>query len=157
MDQEQDKEYLTKEKFNEFSKELDYLKKTRRKEIAESLESAKALGDLSENAEYQEAREMQANIEERIAKVESILKNAVIVSPHHSDVASIGSVVVVQKDGERDTRKYSIVGSEEADMANGKVSNHSPLGLAIMGKKKGDVVAFKTPKGEAKYKIIDIE
>ncbi len=149
------KEYLTKEKHEALSKELDNLRTKGRKEIAEALEYAKSLGDLSENAEYQEARATQAEIEERIAKLESILKEAVIVKAHKSDVVEIGVTVTVQKESGEKT-KYQIVGSEESNTKEGKISNRSPIGEAIMGKKEGDSFTFKTPKGEVKYKIVDI-
>src|ERR1035437_5073135 len=104
-----EKEYLTKEKFDEFKKELNELKNVRRKEVAESLEYSKALGDLSENAEYHEARDMQATIEDRIAKLEDLLKNAVIISDHnHAGTVGVGSTVTVEKDGK--SLCYTIVG-----------------------------------------------
>lgn len=149
--------YLTKEKYKEFKDELDFLKTTRRKEVAENLEYAKALGDLSENAEYQEARELQANVEDRISHLEMILKNAAILDEKHGDVIDIGTTVVVQKQGEKDTAKYKLVGSEEADMAKGLLSNLSPLGSALIGKKKGDSFSFTSPKGVMSYKVINIE
>ncbi len=148
--------FLTREKFSELQKELDYLKTTRRKEIAESLEYARSLGDLSENAEYQEAREMQAATEERITKLEATLKSAKIVSYKKSDTIGLGSMVVIQKEGEKETHKYQLVGSEEADMREKKISHLSPLGEALMGKKKGDSFSFTTPNGTMKYDIIDI-
>ena len=151
-----EKEYLTKEKHEELTSELNNLKTVRRKEVAENLEYAKSLGDLSENAEYQEARAEQASIEERIIKLEGILKHAVIMDARHTETVDIGSVVVVKKDG-GDEVKYQIVGSEEANTAEGKISNRSPLGQAMMGRKKGDIFTFSTPKGEMKYKIINIE
>lgn len=151
-----EKEYLTKEKHEELTSELNNLKTVRRKEVAENLEYAKSLGDLSENAEYQEARAEQASIEERIIKLEGILKHAVIMDARHTEMVDIGSVVVVKKDG-GDEVKYQIVGSEEANTAEGKISNRSPLGQAMMGRKKGDSFTFSTPKGEMKYKIINIE
>lgn len=150
------KEYLTKEKLKELEAELHALKTVRRKEVAENLEAAKSLGDLSENAEYQEARELQATIEERIMKLESIIKNAVIVERHHSDSVDIGSTVTVKKDGDKAERVYIIVGSEEADMAAGKISYVSPLGKALMAKKKGDVFTFATPGGSAKYNVVSV-
>jgi len=150
------KEYLTKEKLKELEAELHALKTVRRKEVAESLEAAKSLGDLSENAEYQEARELQATIEERIMKLEGIVKNAVIVERHHSDSVDIGSSVMVKKDGDKAERSYTIVGSEEADMATGKISYVSPLGKALMGKKKGDVFTFATPAGSVKYSVVKV-
>ena len=151
------KQYLTKEKFNELTKELDELKTIKRKEVAENLEYAKALGDLSENAEYQEARELQANIEERIQKIESIIKTAQIVELHHSEVVDVGTKVKLQKDGVKETVLYEIVGSEEADTLKGKISFLSPLGQAVMGKKKGDKFSLTTPKGSVKYSILGIE
>ncbi len=153
----EEKEYLTKEKFEELSKELDHLKKGRRKEVAENLEYAKSLGDLSENAEYQEAREMQTTIEERISKLEAILKSASIMSPRHSDTVGIGSTVVVKKTEGGSEQRFQIVGSEEADSKMGKISNRSPLGEALMGKKRNEAFTCHTPKGPVNYKLIEIE
>lgn len=151
------KEYLTQEKFEELKQELDYLKTTRRKEIAESLEYARSLGDLSENAEYQEARDLQAAAEERIQQLESILQSVKIIAPKHSDVVNLGSTVVIQKEDEKETHKYEIVGSEEADMHERKISHLSPLGEAVMGKKKGETFSFETPNGKMNYKIIEVK
>lgn len=150
-------EYLTKEKFDELSKELQELKTVKRKQVAESLEYAKSLGDLSENAEYHEARELQANTEDRIAKLETMLKSAVIISLHHSEVVGIGSIVKLEKKKDGSKMKYKIVGSEEADLADGKLSIHSPLGSAIVGKKKNDEFKVNTPGGVVEYKLIEIE
>ncbi len=157
VDKADGKEYLTKEKYDELKKELDYLKTVRRKEIAESLEYARSLGDLSENAEYQEAREMQAATEERIGNLEGILQSAKIVSHRPSDTATLGSTVVIQKEGEKDTHRYQIVGLEEADILERKISHLSPLGEAMMGKKKGDTFSFMTPNGKMNYKIVSVE
>ena len=152
------KEYLSKEKFEEFKKELEFLKTTKRKEIAEDLDYARALGDLSENAEYQEAREAQAALEDRISKLEQILKNTVIVAEHQQGATvTIGSSVELLKDGDKVSKKYLIVGSEEADTAANKISNRSPLGSAVLGKKKGDVVTFVAPKGKMTYKVVDLK
>ena len=150
-------EYLTKEKFDELSKELQELKTAKRKQVAENLEYAKSLGDLSENAEYHEARELQANTEDRIAKLESMLKSAVIISLHHSEVVGIGSIVKLEKLKDGSKMKYKIVGSEEANLADAKLSIHSPLGSAMVGKKKGDEFKVTTPGGVVEYKIIEIE
>jgi transcription elongation factor GreA len=152
-----EKEYLSKEKYNELTEELDNLKRVKRREVAENLEYAKSLGDLSENAEYQEARTAQASIEDRIAKLEQILKNAEIMTLHHTSVVGIGSTVHVRKEGESKDRVYKIVGSEEADMAKAKISLRSPMGEALHGKKKGDVVTLSTPAGKAKYTVAGIE
>lgn len=147
---------LTREKFDELVKELDYLKTTRRTEIAESLEYARSLGDLSENAEYQEARELQAATEERIRKLEDIIKRAKIVSHKKTDAVDFGSVVCVKKES-GDQHEYTIVGSEEADMRERKISHVSPLGAAMMGKKKGEEFTFETPNGKQKFTIVSIK
>ncbi|KXJ97823.1 MAG: Transcription elongation factor GreA [Parcubacteria bacterium OLB19] len=150
--------FLTAEKFEELKKELDHLKTVRRKEVAESLEYARSLGDLSENAEYQEARDMQAAIEERISYLEKVIKEAKIVAHEKKgDVVGLGSVVTIQKDKEKDTRNYTIVGSDEANIHERKLSYLSPLGEALMGKTKGDEFTFDTPAGKQKYKILKVE
>ena len=149
--------YLSQEKSDELQAELHRLKMIERKAIAEQLEYAKSLGDLSENAEYHEAREDQANTERRIVDLEILLKDVEVVKKHHSEEVEIGSVAIVQKEGEKEKRTYQIVGSAEADSAKGKISNVSPLGEALMGRKKGEIASFQIPAGEVKYKIIDIE
>lgn len=150
-------ELISQEKFEELTRELDELRTTRRKEVAEQLEYARSLGDLSENAEYQEAREMQAAVEERIQKLESILKNAKIVRGGKSENVGMGATVSVQKIGGEDKHNYTIVGAEEANILEGKVSYHSPLGAALMGKKKGDEFSFHTPRGMQKYRILKVD
>lgn len=153
----EEKEYLSQEKFNELKQELDHLKSIRRKEIAEQLEFAKGLGDLSENAEYHEARQNQAETEERIAKLEVMLKQAVITEKHAGGMVGVGSTVVIQKTGEKTERRYQIVGSEEANTKEGKISNKSPLGEALMGKVKGDKVSYETPAGDSSCVIVNVE
>jgi transcription elongation factor GreA len=148
-------EYLTQEKFDEFTRELAELKGKKRKEVAENLEYAKQLGDLSENAEYHEARDAQATIEDRIARLEELLKTAKIVSGTHAGTVSVGSVVTVEKDGKKST--YTIVGSEESDVAGNKISMRSPFGEAVLGKKKGDTFTFKAPSGELTYKVLEVK
>ena len=152
------KQYLTSEKMQEFKKELNFLKTEKRKQVAENLEYAKKLGDLSENAEYHEARQVQAEVEDRISHLENILKTAVVLDNDTAggDTVRIGSSVKVQKEGEKETREYKIVGSEEADMAQGKVSTLSPLGVALVGKKKGDKVTINTPKGKTVYTLLSL-
>ena len=151
-------ELMSQEKFDSLSRELEELRTKRRREVAEQLEYARSLGDLSENAEYQQARELQAAVEERISKLESILKQAKIVREEGgSDNVSMGSKVTVQKEGADDKHTYTIVGAEEADILSGKISYHSPLGSSLMGKKKGEEFTFRTPKGAAKYKILKVE
>jgi transcription elongation factor GreA len=150
-------EFISQEKFEELTRELEELRTTRRREVAEQLEYARSLGDLSENAEYQEAREMQGAVEERIQKLEAILKSAKIVRNTKSDAVSMGSSVSVQKVGSDEKHNYHIVGAEEADLFAGKISYHSPLGGALLGKKKGEEFSFHTPKGTQKYKILKVE
>ena len=150
-------DYLTKKKFKELEKELENLQRVKRKEIAEALEYAKSLGDLSENQEYQEARDSQAILEDRINRLEGILKSAKIVSTQSTNLVMVGSVVTVEKESDKSRKSYSMVGSEEADAANGKISVRSPLGMAAVGKSKGETFSFQTPNGMMSYKIIDIK
>ena len=149
-------DYITEEKRKALEAELKDLKGPKRKEILDNLAYAKSLGDLSENAEYHQTREDQGKLEERIHKIEQILQSSQVVSGGGGDEIEIGSKVVVLKSGESKERKYQIVGSEEADMALGKISNRSPFGKALFGRKKVDDVSFKTPNGEVNYKIIDV-
>ncbi len=149
--------FLTAEKFAELKQELDHLKTVRRKEVAESLEYARSLGDLSENAEYQEARDMQAAIEERIAHLEKVIKEAKIVAhDKKGDIVVMGSTVTIVKDKEKDGRTYTIVGSEEANIHEHKLSYLSPLGEALMGKAKGDDFTFETPGGKQTYSVLKV-
>lgn len=148
--------YITEEKKKALEKELADLKGPKRKEILENLAYAKSLGDLSENAEYHQTREDQGNLEDRIRKIEQILQTSEVATGNGGDIISIGSKVVVVKDGEKEEKTYQIVGSEEADMSLGKLSNRSPFGEALFGKKKGDNATFNTPKGEVNYKIINV-
>mgnify|MGYP003394725132 FL=1 len=150
-------EYLTKQKFGELEKELEFLKTTKRKEVADALEYAKSLGDLSENQEYQEARDSQAVLEDRINRLDMILKSASIVSTQSVDVVGVGSVITVEKSVDKTRKSYTLVGSEEANATLGKISVRSPLGVAAVGKKKGESFSFETPSGIMSYKIIDIK
>ncbi len=153
----EEKEYLTQERHKALSEELQYLKRTKRREVAEQLEYAKSLGDLSENAEYHEARDMQGIVEDRINKLESILKSAVIVSGHSTEAVAIGSEVTVVKNGDKIEKTYTLVGGEESDLASGKISVHSPFGQAAMGKKAGEFFTYNAPSGPITYKIIGIK
>ncbi len=152
-----EKEYLTQEKYNELQAELHDLKTVKRKEVAEHLEYARSLGDLSENAEYHEARDDQAQTEARILQIETILKNAEIVKHVSGDTVEVGSKVTVQKEGDSSKTEFTLVGSEEADITLGKISHHSPLGSALFGKKKGESFEFQSPRGTVKYKIVDVK
>ena len=145
---------VSQEKFDEMIKELEHLKTVRRTEIAKNLEYARSLGDLSENAEYQEARDLQAATEERIKKLEELVKNTKIVTDgKKKSEVSFNSKVSIKKDGSTEVHEYTIVGSEEADMRVKKLSHVSPLGNALMGKKKGDIFSFETPSGKQTYTI----
>jgi len=148
--------YLTREKLDELNKELDYLKGPKRFEIAERLKRAKELGDLSENSEYQEAREEQNHVETKIMELESLVKQAVIIQKsNNNDAVNVGGTVHVKKEGK--AYKFTIVGSNESRPESGLISNASPLGRAFLGHKVGDVVVAETPSGKMKYEILKIE
>lgn len=145
-------EYISPEGLGKLKKELEELKTMTRREIASRLEAAKALGDLSENAEYQAAKEAQSLNEVQIAELEEKLRNIVVIQkPTQSFLVQIGSTIEVDSVHGRET--FTIVGSEEADPVGGKISNESPLGRAFLGKKIGEVVEVKTPGGTARYEI----
>lgn len=148
--------YITEEKKKALEAEMEDLKGPKRKEIIATLEYAKSLGDLGENAEYHQAREDQGKLEERIKHIEQILRSSQIFKRHSGDIVEVGSKVVVQKEGSKEDKTYIIVGSEEADMASGKISNKSPFGEALFGKKKGANFSVKTPSGVVNYKIISV-
>ena len=150
--------YLSQAKFDELTEELNTLINVTRAEIASKIEYARSLGDLSENAEYHDAREEQGKIEARIKELQAILQDVQIVKQHHADVVEVGASVTVQRKGEKDKKTFEIVGSEEADMASGKISLRSPLGQAMMGKKKGESFTFETPTGKKiEYKVMKID
>ena len=149
-------EYISEKKLKELQEELQELKTVTRKRIAEQLEYAKSLGDLSENAEYHEAREEQSNVEERISRIEDILRRAVIVGTHRGGTVDLGATVIIEKkNGGRQT--VTIVGSEEINSVQGKISNESPLGSVLIGKKKGDAIIVSTPRGSTEYTIITVQ
>jgi transcription elongation factor GreA len=148
--------YITEEKRQDLIKELNDLKGPKRQEILEALAYAKSLGDLSENAEYHQAREEQGKLEERIAHIEEVLRESETVKGGGGDVVTIGSTVVVEKVGTGEEKTYIIVGSQEGDSSVGKISNLSPVGTALFGKKKGDKVTLTTPGGSVDYKIINV-
>ena len=152
----EEKKYISKEKKAELEQELQDLRAVKRKEVLDALEYAKSLGDLSENAEYHQAREDQGKLEERIQKIEEILKESIVAKKPSGENIGMGSVVTVCKKGEKATRVYTIVGGEEVDTANGKISHNSPLGLALIGHKKGDETSFETPGGKNSYVIVDV-
>lgn len=145
--------YISKEGLENLKKELENLKR-KRYEIAQLLEEAKALGDLSENHEYHEAREAQAFNEGRIQELEEKIKDARIITGKGNSEVRVGSALTVKFNGDKKT--FTIVGSEEADPPSGKISNESPIGKAFIGKKVGDEVAVDAPSGKKIYKIIEI-
>lgn len=149
-------EYLTQEKLDQLQAELAELKSTKRQEIMDRVAHAKSLGDLSENAEYHQARDDQRKNQERIEHIESLLKTAIVVEKGSGDSVELSSCVTVQKEGSN-PQDFCLVGIEEADMAAGKLSFKSPLGEALFGKKKGDQVTITTPRGDVVYTILDIK
>lgn len=153
---QKDAEYITNERKKELEIELHELQTVTRKAILENLEYAKSLGDLSENAEYHQARDEQGRLEERISKIEHILKESRVIEHHKSSSVGVGSTVIVQKKGTATETTYQILGSEEADIAQGKLSHNSLLGQALIGKKVGQEVVVHSPKGEVHYTIISV-
>ncbi len=149
--------YITEDKKKALIEELEYLKSIKRNEISEALAAAKALGDLSENAEYHQAREDQGKTEDRINQIEYMLQSAIVVKKHSKLNIEIGALVKVRKNNSKDIIIYHLVGSEEADMSQNKISHKSPIGQALLGKSKDDIISISTPRGLVKYVIIDIE
>ncbi|HBF7527978.1 TPA: transcription elongation factor GreA [Clostridioides difficile] len=156
---EENKEFLlTQEGYDKLEEELENLKVVKRKEVAERTKVAISFGDLSENAEYDEAKKEQAQVEERILKLENMVRKAVIIDESKIDlnVVTIGSIVKV-KDLEFDEEvEYTIVGSTEADPYDGKISNESPVGKALLGRAAKEVVEVQVPDGVAKFEILEI-
>jgi transcription elongation factor GreA len=148
--------YLTPEGAAKLRAELAELTGPRREELSKRLRSAIQMGDLSENADYHKAKEDQAFLEGRIQEIEAVLRNAQIVEKTHTDTVSVGSNVTVQEE-DFAPETYHIVGAKEADSRNGKISNESPIGSALMDHKVGDVVEAATPGGKIKFKILKIE
>ncbi|HTW96362.1 MAG TPA: transcription elongation factor GreA [Candidatus Methylomirabilis sp.] len=152
---------ISPEGYQKLKDELDFLLSVKRKEIADRIEKAKELGDLSENAEYHEAKDAQAFNDGRIIELSTLLKNLTVVEcdgkSNGDGKVAMGSKIVVQNSKTGDEKNYTIVSFNEAAPAEGKISNESPLGVAFLGKKKCDEVSVETPKGEMKYKILKIE
>lgn len=146
---------ISKEGYEKLQQELEYLTTVKRREIANRIQKAKDMGDLSENAEYSEAKDAQAFNEGRVAEVTQMLKNLTVVETSNSKgIVNMGSSVTVKvKDKEKD---FTIVSFNEADPLGGKISNESPIGRALLGKKKGDLATVTTPKGETEYEIIKV-
>ena len=149
---------LTPQRLSELQEELKYLKTVREKEVAELIKEARSFGDLSENSEYDEAKNEQGKLFSRIAEVEAILENCVIIDEQEisENAVSLGRQVTVEdlEDGTRET--YTVVGSQEADPMNGRISEDSPFGKALMGKEKGTEVTVEAPVGTLRYKIVEV-
>ena len=153
---EQKELFLTQDGLDELKKELDELIQVRRPEIINALKDARAQGDLSENAEYDAARNDQAIVESRIRELEAMIENAVVITKVNTDVVSIGTKVTLEYIEEEEEEEYSIVGSSEADPFLNKISNESPIAKAIMGLKVGSVVSVDSPNGKYDVKILSI-
>ena len=154
-----DKIMMTTAGLKERENRLEYLKTVRRKEIAEKLKEAREQGDLSENAEYDAAKDAQSDNEAEIAQLEEILKNVEVVDEAETsiDAVNIGNRVRIEDEEYHDTMEFYIVGGQEANSLEGKISNDSPVGRALLGKKVGDAVQVETPAGAMTYKIIEIQ
>lgn len=152
------KEYITESKKHELEKELDFLQTVERKRILSILEYARGLGDLKENSEYHEARDEQGKLEDRIKKIDYILKHAEIIKTDMVfENVQIGATVTIENIENGEKKSVTIVGPEDVNVLEGKISNESPLGSILLSKKQGDIVLFNAPKGSINYKIISIE
>lgn len=150
--------YLTAEGLQKIKDELNYLVTTRRREVAQMIAEAKAEGDLSENAGYDEAKTAQGFLEGRVRELEYIITHAQLIEEGApSNVVGIGQTVIIREVDTDFEETYTIVGSREADPTNGRISNESPMGQALLGKKKGQKVTVKTPGGNVKFEILKIE
>ena len=150
---------ITPEGLKKLEEELEYLTTVRRREVSERIKEAREFGDISENSEYDDAKNEQAHIESRILQLEHQLRNARIVDSHDVDtgVVSIGTKVTVRTPADKKTKVFALVGSAEADPLQDRLSNESPLGKALLGCKKGDKVTVSTPRGQVEYQVMKIE
>ena len=151
------KQFVTAEGLEKLKSELEELKTAKRQEISKRIQSAKELGDLSENAEYSEAKEEQVFNETRITELEETIKNITTIDNRHldSNVVQIGSTIIVKSGGK--TKEFTIVGSSEASPAEGKISNESPLAISFLNHKVNDKVEVETPRGKVNYEIVEIK
>lgn len=154
------KNLLTREGLQKYEEELHYLKSVKMKEISQKIKEAKEQGDLSENAEYDAAKDEQGKVDARIKELEKLLKNAEVVDVEQTDgkiaKVSFGCTVRLLDKELKEEMEYTIKGSSEADSLNGSISNESPLGKALIGAKKGDTIEVEAPVGIVKYKILDV-
>ncbi len=147
--------YLSKDGLEKLREELEVMTNVRRAEVAARIHEAKEHGDITENAEYEDAKNEQAFVEGRIQALSALIKNAVVITETHSTThVQIGSTVTLQSDDGKE--KFTIVGSAEAAPAHGRISNESPVGRALLGRKKGDTVVVTVPAGDTSYKIVSI-
>lgn len=154
---ERKKVFLTQEGYDEIKEELNYLINEKRPENIIAIKEARALGDLSENADYDAARNEQAEIEARIKKLEAIIENVEIIEEVSTDAVGLGNTVkIAYVNDEDDLDEYKIVGSQEADPFESKISNESPIAKALMGHKVGDIVSVESPNGNYEIKIVEI-
>ena len=151
------KVYLTNEGFLEIEEELNHLKEVKRPEVIKALKDARALGDLSENADYDAARNEQAQVEGRIKELEQLLEKAELIEKQDTGKVSLGSTVKIKYIDDDDTEEYRIVGSKEADPSNNKISNESPLALGIMNAHVGDECVVESPNGSYRVKVMEIK
>ena len=156
---EQPEVILTQEGFDKLEEELNYLKTEKRTEIAERIKVARGFGDLSENSEYDEAKNAQAENEQQIAELEVKIRNAKVIDSKEIDTKTvqIGNTVELYDEEFKEEIEYTIVGSTEVNLAENKISNESPIGKALLGRKKGEVVDVDAPDGIIKFKILDIK
>lgn len=159
MSQNNKEVFLTAEGLEKLKQELEYLKTQKRHEVAQRLKEAIAQGDLSENSEYDAAKEEQAFVESRIITLENMIRNAKIINSEHQDknVVNVGSKVTIQEIPDGDEETYTIVGSAESDPSEFRISNESPIGSELIGKKVGEIISVSTPSGTIQFKILSIE
>ena len=154
------KEYkLSPERYEELKNELNYLKTVREKEVADQIKEARSFGDLSENSEYDEAKNEQGKLYSRIAELDNILANCTVITEeiHDSNVVHIGSRITVRDIETGDEETYQVVGSQEADPMNGRISEESPFGKALLGNSVGQIVIVEAPAGNIEYEVLDIQ
>lgn len=156
---EEKKTLLTYSGLKQYQEELEFLKSVKRKEIADKLKVAREQGDLSENAEYDAAKDEQSDNEKRIDELEQLLKNVEVITDDDvdSEKVSVGTKVKVRDLEYKEDMVFDIVGTQQADSLEGKISNESPLGMALIGSKKGQTVTVESPAGSIKYKILSVE
>ena len=152
---------MSRERYEDLKKELDYLETDRAKEVAEQIKEARSFGDLSENSEYDEAKNEQGKLYSKIAELKDLVENAEIVDNMEEDTpkdaVTLGSIIVVRDLEEDFEEKYEIVGSQEANPREGRISDDSPVGKALHGHKAGDIVTVSAPAGELKFEILSVE